>query len=345
MITNRLGYRRVTSRIARSLFDIAGMRGKTHAATVRSEFIFTSAPHAMSHASTIVESQGGLTAAWFGGSLEGRPDVSIWVSRNLGAGWCEPQRVAAGLDDGGLSHPCWNPVLFETADDELLLFFKIGPRPSNWWGAVMASHDGGWTWSRERRLPEGIFGPVKNKPVRLANGDILSPSSEETGRWQVHLERSPDLGRSWERIGPVSNAPGIVSIQPSILCHGEGRLQLLCRSKQGHITESWSGDGGSTWSPLAPTMLPNPNSGTDAVTLRDGRQVLVYNHSRRARTPLNLAVSTDGISWKTLITLERGLGEYSYPAVIQSSDDLLHLTYTWNLCRIRHVVIDPNLLA
>ena len=90
--------------------------------------------------------------------------------------------------------------------------------------------------------------------------------------------------------------------------------------------------------------LPNPDSGTDAVTLRDGRHALVYNHTTDARSPLNLAFSDDGLRWSAALVLEREPGEYSYPAIIQSSDGLLHITYTWKRQQIRHVTVDPGLL-
>ena len=91
--------------------------------------------------------------------------------------------------------------------------------------------------------------------------------------------------------------------------------------------------------------LPNPNSGIDAATLADGRHVVVYNHTTRGRSPLNVAVSSDGREWKAALTLEDQPGEYSYPAVIQTPDGLVHITYTWKRQRIRHVVVDAARLA
>ena len=90
------------------------------------------------------------------------------------------------------------------------------------------------------------------------------------------------------------------------------------------------------------TSLPNPNSGIDAVTLRDGRHLIVYNHATEGRTPLNVAVSRDGRRWDPVVVLERDPGEYSYPAVIQSGDGRVHITYTWKRQRIKHVAIDPT---
>ena len=73
--------------------------------------------------------------------------------------------------------------------------------------------------------------------------------------------------------------------------------------------------------------------------------MLVYNHSRTGRTPLNVALSEDGRHWAALAVLEDDPGEYSYPAVIQTSDGLVHVTYTWRRQRVKHVVVDPAKLA
>ena len=93
-------------------------------------------------------------------------------------------------------------------------------------------------------------------------------------------------------------------------------------------------------------MLPNSSTGTDAVTLRDGRHLLVYNHTAKGRGVLNVAVSTDGRAWNAALVLEDTDGaEFSYPAVIQTRDGRVHITYTWKRERIRHVVLDPALLV
>ncbi len=95
---------------------------------------------------------------------------------------------------------------------------------------------------------------------------------------------------------------------------------------------------------MEPIDLPNPNSGIDAVTLRDGRHLLVYNHTPAGRSPLNVAVSKDGRKWQAALDLERDQGEYSYPAVIQAGDGKVHITYTWQRQRVRHVTVDPDRL-
>jgi predicted neuraminidase len=311
-------------------------------AIVSSEFIFKHAPFRQSHASTIAETKDGLVSAWFGGKREKSPDVGIWLARRTFAGWSVPVEVANGLQGHGERYPCWNPVLFQPQAGPLMLFYKVGPEPSRWWGMLITSGDGGRTWSVPKRLPEGIIGPSKNKPIVLADGTIVSPSSSEREGWKLYIERSTDRGRNWSRIGPVADASKFSAIQPTLLAWPSGKIQLLARSKQGRIVEGWSRDGGLTWSHLrAREDLPNPDSGIDAVMLRDGRAMLVYNPARFRRSPLSVAISSDGLHWQDVFVLENGWGEYSYPAVIQTADGLVHITYTWKRERIRHVVIDP----
>jgi len=156
------------------------------------------------------------------------------------------------------------------------------------------------------------------------------------------MEFTPDNGRTWERT-PALNSGTVGAIQPSILSHSDGILQILCRSTSARILSSRSADKGHTWSDLKPVSLPNPNSGIDAVTLSDGRHILVYNHLENGRNRLNVAISADGYKWEAAFLLEndeKGT-EYSYPAVIQTDDGLVHITYTWKRKMIKHVVIDP----
>lgn len=318
-----------------------------------SEPIFTQAPFPQCHASTLVETPAGLVAAWFGGTREGNPDVGIWLSRRLEGRWTPVTEVANGAETEEPRVNCLNPVLYQVPGGPLLLFYKTG----KWWAYVKRSNDAGVTWSKPERLYNGLFGPVKNKPVRLSDGSILSPTSTEfpspAGRmWRVQFERSADGGKSWQVIGPVNDGREIQAIQPSVLFHPGGRLQALGRTAQGRLFEVWSEDEGLTWGRMQLMSLPNPNAGTDAVTLRDGRHLLVYNHATtRAdgkngpRSPLNVALSADGRRWQAALLLEDQPGEFSYPAVIQTADGLVHISYTWKRQTIRHVVVDPARLV
>lgn len=319
------------------------------------EFIFEEAPFPSCHASTIVElPSGDLMAAWFGGLQEGDKSVEIWFSRkNRGAaGWSPPQQFTHFSEV-----PCWNPVLFRDESNTVWLFFKIGVNPMSWVGAYGKSFDGGITWNDFQFLPAGLLGPVRCKPLRLSEGVILAGTSVEAGRhesgstpqpywsWASWVERSTDQGRTWTSHGPITY-PGVNFgiIQPTLWETESGQVRMLMRSTSqiGQICEAVSHDRGVTWTAARATTLPNPNSGIDAVKLRDGRVALVYNHTRIGRSPLNLAVSSDdGETWEPPHVIENEQGEFSYPAIIQSSDGKLHITYTWKRVRIKHVVVDP----
>jgi predicted neuraminidase len=263
-------------------------------------------------------------------------------------------KVASGAEGEDKEYACWNPVLFQPSDGPLLLFYKVGPSPSKWWGVMVSSPDGGKTWENRHKLGQDdkighLLGPVKNKPIQLPDGSILCGSSTEHKGWRVHFERTRDLGKTWEVIGPINDGKEFGAIQPSILRYPDGRMSVMCRSQQSVITQCWSKDGGMTWGKMTGTDLPNPNAGTDAVTLKDGRQLLVYNHTTRRTKPrgremLNVAISEDGTFWKPVLTLERKDGEHSYPAVIQARDGKVHITYTYLRRSVKHVVLDPEKL-
>ncbi len=326
------------------------------------ELIFQpgSVPFASSHASTIVELKGGmLMAAWFGGTGEGYPDVAIWGSRTDSgqSAWAAPVELAREA-----AVPCWNPVLFHTKDGRLWLYYKFGPSPSTWTAARKYSDDEGKTWSPVEHLPAGLIGPVRAKPLVLPDGTIVSGSSTEAYHsWAAWIERSTDNGKTWTRTGPIvppadvikpgsgdetAHVPGSREwnettgiIQPSVVSLGGTHLRFYARSTANisRITVADSFDNGVTWTGARPIALPNPNSGIDAVALKDGRVVLVFNNTTTGRTPLNLAVSEDGEHFKVFDTLEDAPGEYSYPAMIQGSNGDLYITYTWDRKSIRFV--------
>jgi predicted neuraminidase len=283
-------------------------------------------------------------AAWFGGADEGAADVAIWLSRREGERWSPPEKVAAGE-----GVPCWNPVLHHTRSGTLLLFYKLGPSPQTWTGALIRSTDAGRTWSPPEQLPAGILGPIKNKPFELPNGTLVCGSSVESYRaWGCWVERTGDAGKTWSKHGPI-NLPGnpYGIIQPAVFgtANGPGaHLAMLCRTRGvPRMARATSDDGGRTWSAASLIDLPQNNSGLDAVCLKDGRVVVVYNHTTTGRSPLNLAVSGDlGLTWKRGPVLEEAEGEYSYPAIIQGADGTIHVAYTWKRERIRYATLSPR---
>lgn len=320
---------------------------------VRSQFIFSQSPFARCHTATIVEAPDhSLVAAWYGQEKDGSDYGDIWSSRlEYGSeNWTAPQRVA---DSGDKALRCWNPVLYMPGKGPMLLFYKYGRSCDTWKGATTSSDDYGKTWSERKPLPDGALGPIKNKPIKLGDGTLLCPSSTENDGNRIHFEFfSPD--GKWT-VGPSVKMPeGAGAIQPTIFRHKDGRLQALCRNcaanGDGTLWQTWSADEGKTWSELEPTSLPNPNSGVDGVTLKDGRLLLAYNHANDVafgRSVLNVAVSDDGINWKAVCVLfdtfaTSPYAEYAYPSVIQSEDGRIHIVYTWCWMTIAYATLDPE---
>lgn len=270
---------------------------------------------------------------------------------------------------------CWNPVLFQMPSGEVWLFFKIGLVMNDWTGWVIKSKDRGKTWSDKQPLNKGFLGPIKNKPVIVDDRLICPSSTENEGGWKFHFEILDLKTNTWKYVGPIErelmpltidmNADGslisndsikhelnpIYCIQPSILIHKDGSLQAIGRTKNGRLASTFSYDKGDSWTKVTLIDLPNNQSGTDALTLKDGRHVLIYNDfstipgtPKGPRNPCSIAVSyDDGKSWQKKITLEDSpIGDYSYPSIIQGKDGTLHCTYTWRRFRIayKHVNID-----
>ena len=312
--------------------------------TIERGFVFTQAPFAECHASTLAKTATGWAVAWFGGTREKHPDVGIWLSLSDGDGsWSAPQRVAK-IDPA--AH--WNPVLFAAPDGVLHLWFKTGPTIPHWKTFTQVSLDGGKTWSAARELVPGDDtggrGPVKNKPILLSCGALLAGGSSEQGSWEAFIDRSEDGGggRTWTRTPNFDRAAlgkKHGCIQPTLWESEPGTVHALVRSSGGFLPRTDSFDGGRTWCPLYDSGLPSNNSGVDLARLPDGTLALVYNPVSGdwgARSPLRLSLSPDnGKTWPDSLDLEvEPGGEFSYPAIVSVGDDEMAAVYTWKRTRI-----------
>ena len=179
------------------------------------------------------------------------------------------------------------------------------------------------------------------------------------GRWK---KGTPAKDLNWKWI-PVESTEAIKTddnqmhpidcIQPSILKLKDGRLQVTMRTHNAHVATSFSSDNGDTWTPVTLLDIENNQSGTDAVTLQDGRHALIYNNfetlpltPKGVRTPCSIALSDDGTNWQHALTLEDSpIDQYSYPAIIQGRDGTLHCVYTWRRQRISYKQIDLTKLS
>lgn len=322
------------------------------------ETIFNGGEGTTAHTVSLVETKvGTLLAAWIGVTAPGEP-IAVHLAYRENGSWGAPVKIVAADEKDGLGTRVWNPVLVQPRKGPLLLFFKVGTKPADWWGEMLLSHDEGRTWSERRKLPNRGVGPVRNKALELPDGRLLCPCSTEAGDdWRVFMEETSDLGNTWVVSKPLHTREEAQAIQPTLFRHEGDVLQMLCRNRDGNSTlwEAWSRDAGKSWGPLRPTVLPCPNSAVDGLTLADGRLLLVYNHTNTDplkpgwpvdREMLNLAISKDGKLWEAagVLDLIRG-GAVAYPAVIQARDGLVHIAYTQGQKEsLRHLVIDPETL-
>lgn len=301
------------------------------------------------HASSILEvNNGELLATWFSGEHEGHKEVGISLARYKNNKWEAAKKVANAEIIDGVTYPCWNPVLVKNEDNKILLFYKVGPNPREWWGQLITSTDNGKTWSKPEKLPEGFMGPIRVKSIQKSNSDFLHPSSYETPKddyWTMHFETSDKNGKNWRKV-EVNNDTFQV-IQPTLIHLPEGKLMSLARSRHNKVIASISENQGETWGKLFPINLPNPNSGIDAINLDENHSLMVYNPLTagknwwEGRNIILLGESTDGINWKEVLRLENHeKGEFSYPAIIKTSDGKIHITYTFDRKQIKHLVVE-----
>lgn len=331
-------------------FACKSIKNEPKAVNIIQNYIAANPATAASHASTLVELEPNtLLAAWFGGKYEGAKDVSIYISSYKEQKWSAPKKLIEPLIKDGDTLPCWNPVLFKSKSQNLYLFYKIGKNPREWFGAMIVSKDDGKTWSNPKYLPKGILGPIRNKPIETTPGIILCGSSTESiddNKWRVFIETYAEATDSWT-ITNINDKKNFDIIQPTFLVHSDKEIQILSRSRHNKLISSWSEDNGKTWQKTDSINVVNSNSGVDAVTLSNKSFLLVNNPLKmgkdwfNGRNVLDVEYSKDGINWNKLFDLEnQPEGEFSYPAIIQTSDKKIHILYTYNRKFIKHTTFD-----
>ena len=308
------------------------------------------------HGSTIEKlPDGRLMAAWFAGTKEGSPDTSIWGSVLEDGKWADPT-VIIKTDDS----PHWNPVLFNSKDGKIRLFFKSGERPESWETHWMSSRDGAkWTKPVLLKTTVASRGPVRSKPILLSNGDWVAPTSREillprAGAyslweppeviWDSFSDNTSDKGKKWElslqvpldrdQLGKYGGV-----IQPTLWQKNNGDIGMYLRSTYGWIFESESTNNGISWSQAKKTNLPNNNSGIDVVKLSCGLLIMAMNPvggNWAKRTPLSLLLSKDdGKTWHGPAHIEVDNGSFSYPTLVETEAGV-DVVYTWNRLSIVH---------
>ncbi|MDP3070191.1 MAG: sialidase family protein [Opitutaceae bacterium] len=297
---------------------------------------------------------GDLLAVWYGGTREGAADVALFTARRAAGTdhWTAPRlavdRISAQDELERSIKKIGNAVVFPDASGTLWMIY-VTVSMGGWSGSalnVKTSPDEGRTWTASRRLTLNPFlnlsTLVRNKPIHASDGRIGLPVYHEMALkfpQMLWLTPGPGGGVGDYRMRNLAAETGL--IQPTLVALGDDRVLMMLRDRRPdrRMHTAYSEDNGWTWSEAVPSDLPNPDSALDALRLADGRILMVYNHAHRGRENLRIAVSGDGgRRWVAGPVLESAAGrEFSYPSLAEDHGGRIHVTYTWQRERIKHV--------
>ena len=174
---------------------------------------------------------------------------------------------------------------------------------------------------------------TRTHPLQLSSGRILLPLYSD-GYNMSMMAISDDNGKTWKNSLPLV---GRGNIQPSVVLKTDGTLVAYMRDNgdaPGRIMKSISNDNGYEWSLAKATELPNPGTSVEAIVLKNGEWVIVYNDIEDGRHSIAISLSdNEGESWEWTKNLEKrnkGEGSYSYPSLIQSKDGMIHISYSFH---------------
>lgn len=284
------------------------------------------------------------------------------VTKDGGRTW-SPESVIARHPDCQPSHPS---VL--TTRDGVLHVFYLGFKKWKWEGVnptdetqsdmwTTRSSDNGATWSEPQMIFKGYTG-ASNGAIETRDGHLIVPYSHyvnDPGRLVSHTSVSSDGGKTWSLgnpidIGGAGNHEG--ALEPCVLELEDGRVWMLIRTKRKVFWESFSSDGGKTWSAAKATTIDASSAPGHLTRLADGRIALVWNRADKGRTELHLALSADeGKTWTPSLNVARGKpGGAAYPFVIEIDAGELWIGYHnvpkgWNFPRARHLRVSVSAVS
>lgn len=319
------------------------------------------------HCSNITQlNQDTLMAQWYSGKAEQSKNQSIWASKYKISEkkWSNPKLICKTTE-----YPEGNGVLWkDPRTNTLFLFFATMWTHSfikksfgrGWHYCKLfwkTSNDDGETWSEKHVMHDDINYMYRNKPIILKSGRILLPMYQEMPT-KSFMAISDDFGKTFRFSKFIEDHPrfpykhnimgGSGCSQPTIVETETGRIIALFRTTlHKKIFRAVSDDQGESWSYAEPINLPNPDSGIDMIRLKNGKMVLLFNNAVKGRHNLAIATSKDleGLEWEVIHTLEDSPKmTFSYPAIIQTTDGMIHATYTYARKTIKHIYFNEEFL-
>lgn len=304
------------------------------------------------HSASIAITDGKPVAVWYGGTEEGHRDVAIFSS-SFDRKWSSPRVIADRYSTeqalGRYIRKVGNPNLYSWPDGRLGLYY-VSVSIGGWAASsinYMESIDQGVQWTSPIRLVTSPFlnisTLVRTKGLPLSDGGVQLPVYHEfMGKFSETLTLSSDL----TVMDKVRISRGKYSLQPAITNLDESSAIGLLRysgDPPGRVLSVFSEDSGAHWSTPVRTELPNPDSAVSIINLENGYLLLALNDLEDGRHRLSLAMGSAD-EWTIVKVLEEETAtnldheyEYSYPSMTIDPDGFIHLVYTWNQKRIKHL--------
>ena len=278
----------------------------------------------------------------------------FWIAVQAHRWECSVLRFRTAVNYNGTGAPDWNwqdNILLSPNDSfatETAIKFKELTSNTAGSGAYAPLYDNMIVEASKDFAKRSTGWMTRIKPLQFADGRILLPLYSDGFNMSL-VAISDDEGNSWRAGLPIV---GRGNVQPALVQKKNGHIVAFMRDNGDHpprVQTSESTDSGYSWTAAKKTTIPNTAS-VELIVLKDGRWAFVGCDEEDGRYRLSLYLSDDeGLSWKWKRTLEnesKGKGSFSYPCLIQTSDGLLRVSYSYSLQKaaesIKYVVIDPG---
>jgi len=273
---------------------------------------------------------GRLWAVWYGGGLgeDQYNYIMLATSSDDGRSW-SALKVVLDPDRGGPVR-AFDPCLWHDPQGRLWLFWAQKEDGSSMNTSAITTEDATGAdpvWSQARRISLGV---MLNKPTVLRSGAWLLPTCIWRDAVSSRILRSSDHGATFEQIGgaTIPRYEDRNSDENMIVERMDGSLWLLVRTGYG-LGESFSKDGGKTWTPVAPSSLQHAEARFFIRRLASGR-LLMVRHAGTARSHLTGFLSEDdGLTWGKGLLIDERDG-VSYPDAIEGPSGEIRLIYDYD---------------
>ncbi|HET7117435.1 MAG TPA: sialidase family protein [Hanamia sp.] len=280
----------------------------------------------------------------------------VWIAVQANRWEYSILRFRTSIDYTKTGAPVWNwqdNILLKPDDrfaKEVKSKFKDLPPGKSAWAAYAPQYDNMIIEASKDEGKRSIGWMTRIKPLLLGENKILLPLYSDGFNFSL-VAISNDDGTNWYPSLPIV---GRGNVQPSLIQKKDGTIMAYMRDngdEPSRVQISESNDSGMTWTAAQKTQIPNTAS-VQVLKLRDGKWAFIGNDIDDGRYQISLYLSDDeGKTWKWEIHLEKvekGNGSFSYPCMLQASDGLLHITYSYQkkdrLESIKYVVVNPEFI-